>query len=109
MIITWVLSLLLLLSSLAHHLERLAALEIISTSTYVKSHKDFIAAEKALLECQQNLSNIARLENGLCHVQSAGKNHWLISSKEKPILEVLVFLDPQTNLVTRLNWRQQFE
>jgi hypothetical protein len=33
----------------------------------------------------------------------------LISSKEKPVLEVLVLLDEQTSLVTRLNWRQQFE
>jgi hypothetical protein len=24
-------------------------------------------------------------------------------------LEILVFLDEQTSLVTRLNWRQQFE
>ena len=109
MIIAWVLSLLLLLSSLVHHLERLAALEVISVSTYLKSHQQFIAAEKALLECEQHLSNIAELENAACHVQSAGKNLWLISSKEKPVLEILVFLDEQTSLVTRLNWRQQFE
>ena len=109
MIIAWVLSLLLLLSSLVHHLERLAALEIISTSSYLKSHQNFMATEKALLECQQHLSNISKLENGSCHIQSAGKNYWFISTKEKPTLEVLVFLDPKTNSVTRLNWRQQFE
>ena len=109
MTIAWVLSLLLLLSSLVHHLERLAALEVISVSTYLNSHQQFIAAERALFECEQHLSNIPRLENRACHIQSAGKNLWLISSKEKPALEVLVFLDEQTNQVTRLNWRQQFE
>jgi len=109
MIIAWVLSLLLLLSSLVHHLERLAALEVISVNTYIKSHQQFIAAERALLECEQHLSNISGLENAACHVQSVGKNLWLISSKEKPVLEVLVLLDEQTSLVTRLNWRQQFE
>ena len=109
MIIAWVLSLLLLLSSLLHHLERLAALEVLSVSTYLQSHQQFIAAEKAILECEQHLSNLSGLENRACHIQSAGKNLWLISSKEKPILEVLVFLDEQTNQVTRLNWRQQFE
>lgn len=109
MIIAWVLSLLLLLSSLIHHLERLTALEVISVSTYLKSHQQFITAEKAILECEQYLSHLSGLENRACHIQSAGKNLWLISSKEKPILEVLVLLDEQTNQVTRLNWRQQFE
>jgi hypothetical protein len=108
-IIAWVLSLLLLLSSLVHHLERLTALEVISIGTYLKSHQQFIAAEKSILECEQHLSNLSGLENVSCHIQSAGKNLWLISSKEKPILEVLVFLDEKTNQTTRLNWRQQFE
>lgn len=109
MIIAWVLSLLLLISSLVHHLERLTALEVIGVSTYLKSHQQFIAAEKAVLECEQHLSNLSGLENRACHIQSAGKNLWLISSREKPALEVLVLLDEQTNQVTRLNWRQQFE
>jgi len=109
MIIAWVLSLLLLLASLVHHLERLTALEVISVSTYLKSHHQFIANEKALFECEHHLPTLSQLENTACHVQSAGKNLWLISTKEKPVLEVLVFLDKETNLVTRLNWRQQFE
>lgn len=109
MIIAWVLGLLLLLSSLAHQMERLTALEFISVSTYLKSHQQFMAAENVILECEQHLSNLSGLEDRACHIQSAGKNLWLISSKEKPILEVLVFLDEQTHQVTRLNWRQQFE
>lgn len=109
MIIAWVLSLLVLLSSLVAHLERLTALEIVGVNSYVESQKKFITAERSLLECERHLSNITALENASCHIQSAGKNLWLISSIEKPILEVLVYHDVKTNVVTRLNWRQSFE
>ena len=90
-------------------LERLAALEVMSVNTYAESQKEFIAAEKDLLECEQYLSNIAVSENSPCHIQSAGKNLWLLSSKSKPRLEILIFLDEKTNIATRLNWRQNFE
>jgi hypothetical protein len=91
------------------HLERLAALEIISANTFVESQSKFTAAEKTILACEQHLSNIAILENASCHIQSTGKNLWLISSKGQPRLEVLVFLDEKTQMATRLNWRQNFE
>ncbi|CAM3731452.1 hypothetical protein [Polynucleobacter antarcticus] len=109
MIIAWVLSLLLLLSSLVFHLERLASLEIISTHTGLQSSQQFIAAEKALLECEQHLSNITEIINASCHIQSAGKNRWLLSSKEMPTIEILVLLDEKTHTATRLNWRQKFD
>lgn len=109
MIIAWVLSLLVLLSSLVAHLERLTALEIVGANSYVESQKQFITAERSLLECERHLSNITTLENASCHIQSAGTNLWLISSTDKPILEVLVHHDVKTNLFTRLNWRQNFE
>ena len=109
MIIAWVLSLLTLLSMLVIQLERLAALEVMSVNTHTEAHKEFITAEKALLECEQHLSNIAVLANPTCHIQSAGKNLWLISSKSKPRLEALIFLDEKSNIATRLNWRQNFE
>ena len=108
-IIAWVLSLLTLLSMLVMQLERLAALEVMSVNTYAEAQKEFIAAEKALLECEQHISNITALANPACHIQSAGKNLWLISSKSKPSLEILIFLDEKTNIATRLNWRQNFE
>ncbi len=108
-IIAWVLSLLTLVSMLVIQLERLAALEVMSVNTYTQSQKEFIAAEQSLLECEQHLSNIRVLANSNCHIQSAGKNLWLISSKSKPILEILVFLDEKTHIATRLNWRQKFE
>jgi len=109
MIIAWVLSLLTLLSMLVMQLERLAALEVMSVNTYAEAQKEFIAAEKALLECEQHLSNITVLANPTCHIQSVGKNLWLISSKSKPRLEILILLDIKTNIATRLNWRQNFE
>lgn len=90
-------------------LERLTALEVISVNTLFESQKGFVAAEQALIKCEKNLSNITVLENSACHIQSAGKNIWLISSKAKPKLEVTVFLDEKTNTATRLNWRQSFE
>ena len=109
MIIAWVLSLLTLLSMLVMQLERLAALEVMSVNTYAEAQKGFIAAEQSLIECEQHLSNITALDSPTCHIQSAGKNLWLISSKSKPRLEVLLFLDEKTNLATRLNWRQNFD
>ena len=108
-IIAWVLSLLTLLSMLVMQFERLAALEVMGVNTYVEAQKEFIAAEKALLECEQHLSNITVLANPACHIQSVGKNLWLLSSKSKPSLEILIFLDEKTNIATRLNWRQSFE
>ena len=108
-IIAWVLSLLTLLSMLVIQLGRLAALEVMSVNTYTQSQKEFIAAEQSLIECEQHLSNITVLENPTCQIQSAGKNFWLISSKSKPSLEILVFLDEKNNITTRLNWRQKFE
>jgi hypothetical protein len=90
-------------------LERIAALEVMSVNTYAQAQKEFIAAEKSLMECEQHLSSITVLVNPGCHIQSAGKNLWLLSSKSKPSLEMLVFLDEKTNITTRLNWRQNFE
>lgn len=109
MTIAWVLSLLVLLSSLVHSLERMSALEIIHSNTVVASGKQFIAAEKTLYQCESNFMNIANDEDASCHLQSAGKYLWLISTKENPRLEILVHLDEKTGVVSRLNWRQQFE
>ena len=109
MVLAWVLSLLALLSMLVFQLERLAALEVMGVNTVVETQKRFIAAENVLLECEQHLSNITVLANPACHIQSVGKNLWLLSSKSKPSLEILIFLDEKTNIATRLNWRQNFE
>ena len=109
MILAWVLSLLTLFSMLVIQFERLVALEVMSVNTYVEAQKGFITAEKVLLECEQHLSEITVLANSACHIQSAGKNLWLISSKSNPSLEAHIFLDEKTNIATRVNWRQSFE
>jgi hypothetical protein len=109
MMIAWVLSLLVLLATVLGHLERLLTLEVIALSTFEQSHKQFIDAEKSLLECERNLSNVAVIENNACHIQSSGKNLWLISTKGKPSIEVAVLMDDKTHITTRLNWRQKFD
>ena len=109
MIIAWVLSLLVLISSLIANLERMTTLEIISSNTVVAEGKKFIAAEKNLDQCEHDFINIANHTNSPCHLQSVGKNLWLISTKQSPRLEILVCHDEKTGAVNRLNWRQQFE
>jgi len=108
-ILAWVLSLLLLVSSLITYLERMTALSMIETSTMRASQRHFIAAEKSVLECQQNISQITMLTENNCFIQSIGKNIWLISSKQKPSIEVHIYVDEKTGVATRLNWRQSFE
>ena len=108
-IVAWVLSILTLLSMLVMQLERLAVLEVMSVNTSAEAQKEFIAAEQSLLECERHLSNITVLDSPTCHIQSAGKNLWLISSNSKPSLEALIFLDDKSHSATRLNWRQKFE
>ena len=109
MILAWVISLLLLCSSLINYLEKLNALRIIEVKTIELAQKHFIAAEKAVLECEQNITNLAKLQQSACFVQSAGKNRWLISSKEKPAIQIGLVIDEKTGVATRFNWRQVFE
>jgi hypothetical protein len=108
-ILAWVLSLLLLVSSLITYLERMTALSMIETSTMRAYQHHFIAAEKSVLECQKNISQITVLTENNCFIQSIGKNIWLISSKQKPSIEVHIYVDEKTGVATRLNWRQSFE
>ena len=109
MILAWVISLLLLCSSLIAYLERLSALRILEVKTMEASQKHFIAAEKSVLDCEKNLTALANLEENTCFIQSVGKNRWLISSKEKPAIQIGVVIDETTGTVNRINWRQVFE
>ena len=109
MIIAWILSLVMLISSLIQILERSVALELIRFDAITSAGKKLIESEKLLLECEENLASIASLNHSHCHIQSVGKNLWLISTKDKPTIEILVFLDEKTKQATRLNWRQEFE
>ena len=109
MILAWVISLLLLCSSLIAYIERLGALRIVEVITMAKSQKKFIAAEKAVQECEENISALSQAQTSLCFIESAGNHRWLISSKEKPGIQIGVLVDEKTGAVTRLNWRQLFE
>lgn len=109
MILAWVISLLLLCSSLITYLERLNALRIVEVNTIAIAQKSFIASERAVLECEQNLNALADLKENACIIQSVGKNSWLISSKEKPVIQIGIIMDEKTGAATRVNWRQVFE
>ena len=109
MILAWVLSLLLLVSSLVAYLERMTALSIIEKNSMTLAHRNFIAAEKSVLECEENISQLAVLTQNHCFIQSVGKNIWLISSKQKPSIQVHVYLDEKSGAASRLNWRQSFD
>ena len=109
MILAWVISLLLLYSSLITYLEKLSALRVIEVKTMQVAHKHFIVAEKAILDCEQSLTTLTELQENACIIQSVGKNHWLISSKEKPGIQIGVVIDEKTGIAVRMNWRQVFE
>ncbi len=109
MILAWVLSLLLLCSSLVAYLERLNALRILEVITIGETQKNFIAAERAVLECEQNIATLADLKENACFIQSIGKNSWLISSKAKPAIQIGIIIDEKTGTATRVHWRQIFE
>lgn len=109
MILAWVISLLLLCSSLVAYLERLNALRIVEIKTIELAQKNFISAEKAVLDCEKNLTALTDLKEQACFIQSVGKNRWLISSKEKPVIQIGVVVDEKSHSVTRVNWRQVFE
>jgi hypothetical protein len=109
MILAWVISLLLLCSSLIAYLERITSLRILEIKTIEQAQEQFIAAEKSVLECEKNITNVSAISENDCFIQSVGKDLWLISSKEKPSIHIHVLVDEKSGAVTRLNWRQAFE
>jgi hypothetical protein len=109
MILAWVISLLLLCSSLIAYLERLTSLRTLEVKTIMQAQEQFIAAEKAVLECEKNITNVSAISENDCFIQSLGKGLWLISSKEKPSIQIHVLVDEKSGLITRVNWRQAFE
>ena len=109
MILAWVMSLLLLCSSLIIYLERLTVLHMMEVKTIEYAQNRFMEAEKSVLECEQNITHLSASKEDNCFIQSVGKGLWLISSKEKPSIQIHVFVDEKSGSVTRLNWRQAFE
>ena len=109
MILAWVLSLLLLCASLIVQLERLTALRVIEVKTLESAQQNFIAAEKAILDCEQNFTMLSALSENHCSIQPISKNIWLIKSKQKPVIQVHIALNENSGTTTRINWRQSFE
>lgn len=91
------------------HLERLTALRIIEVTTIESAQSKFNAAEKSVAQCEAHISNLSALAENDCFIQSAGKNIWRITSKEKPVVEIHIHVDEKTGVANRLNWRQIFE
>jgi hypothetical protein len=87
----------------------MTALAIIEKNSMTLAARNFIVAEKSVLECEQNISQLAVLTENHCLIRSAGKNIWLITSKQKPSIQVHVYLDEKTGVASRLNWRQSFD
>ena len=109
MILAWVMSLLLLCSSLIIYLERLTSLRALETKTIEYAQERFMSAEGSVLECEENITKVSALMENHCFIQSVGKGLWLISSKEKPSIHIHVLVDEKLGVITRLNWRQAFE
>jgi hypothetical protein len=109
MILAWVLSLLLLCASLIVQLERLTALRVIEVKTLESAQQNFISAEKAILDCEQNLTMLSALSENHCAIQPISKNIWLITSKQKPAIQIHVALDEKFGATRRINWRQSFD
>lgn len=111
MILTWVLSLILLCSSLIKQLESLATQSLIELETMTDAQEQFFSAEKTVVECEHYLAQRANrnVSDSNCIYRDMGNHVWRISSKQKPGVEVHVYVDPQTDTAQRLNWRQTFE
>ena len=109
MIITWVLSLLLVISSVVVCLERIVALETFAVHTQREAIDDFIKSEKTVLQCEQLLPEKIEAASEICHIQVLDKQYWLVSNLHAPKIEVLVHLNAESGVMTRLNWRQVFE
>lgn len=109
MILAWIIALLMLLSTLVIYLERASSIHIVETNTIQQAQSHFLAAEKAVLECEQYLTALSDLKNKACFIQSIGNNRWLISSKVKPVIQIGVVIDEKSGATKRVNWRQVFE
>jgi hypothetical protein len=108
-ILAWVISLLLLCSSLVVHLERLTAVRIVEVKTIQSAQSKFISAEKSIAQCEAHITNLSALAENACHIQPVNKNIWRITSKEKPAIEIHIHVNEKTGAVRRINWRQIFE
>jgi len=108
-IIAWILSIVFSFSSLILYLERMNVLELIHIHTQSQMQESFVQAEQMILDCQTDLLLGMDEHHPNCDFHSPQKNYWLISNLEKPQIEVLILVDLQQGVLTRLNWRQVFD
>jgi len=109
MILAWVLSLLLLSSTLIMQLERWSVLKVMNVQSIETAQNRFIASEQSVIECEKHILNLEMLQENDCLIQVIDKNTWSITSKQKPIIQVHIHMNEQSGIVTRINWRQVFE
>lgn len=109
MILAWVISLLLVCAALIMNLERWSTLKLMHVNTIKTSQEQFMKSEQSVIECEKHISNISSLPESYCNIQSVGKNIWMISSKEKPVIQIHVHVDKNSGVAKRINWRQAFE
>jgi hypothetical protein len=109
MILAWVTSLLVLISTLVMQLERLTALRIIEIHSQENAQKNFIEAESAIKQCQENITHLSAQISNDCFIEPSGKNIWRITSKQKPSIQIHIFVDEKADVIKRLNWRQVFD
>ena len=91
------------------HLERWSTVNLLHVNIIKTSQERFIASEQAVIECEKHILNLSSFPESDCNIQAAGKNTWMISSKEKPVIQIHVQVDESAGMVTRINWRQAFE
>ena len=109
MILPWVLSLILLCATYIGHLEKMTAHSAIHIRTIRTAHHHFEIAEKQVLHCERQIEQSTTSFDSHCFIQSIGKHIWKITSKQKPGIEIHVYVNHEERIVQRLNWRQTFE
>jgi hypothetical protein len=109
MILAWVISLLLICSALIMNLEQWSVLKLMHVNAIKATQKQFMKSEQSVFECEKHILNISSLPESYCNIQSVGKNIWKISNKEKPVIQIHVYMDENSGMVNRINWRQAFE
>ena len=109
MILIWTFSLLLLGSSIIQHVTGMASQSIVELKSMTDAQEQFIATERAIVECEQSLALNTLTGDEICDIQSISQHVWKITSKQKPGIEVHVYRHPESTEWQRLNWRQIFE
>jgi Tfp pilus assembly protein PilX len=132
MIIAWILSIIVIITTLVMNVEHSTALQIRLLAIEQEAHTAFVAAEKQLDRCEAQLSNAIALtvlsesdSTATCDITvvdanasgeliriralGTGTSKQLAPSKPSPTkqttLEIMVYRDKRDHSIRRLNWR----